>query len=1274
MPNIFISSTFEDLNDIRNYISRNIRTALNDFAAMYGEEYTFTDLRLGVENNEKESETICKCLVRLQEAPTPFPFISILGNRYGWVPKEDDLNSAKDELAEKKDYAQIVESLNRGEKGISITQMEINYGAYGLGCKTEKERQEHRDRSVFIVSGDSPEPKQQALIQEIERDFPDQVIYLNNYAQNGISPLKNPDFHNHLLGKCIKILSHAPRDTKLSPEEVERKLHEDYLTLKASGFYGREKLLSQVKGSVSGADKPNANFVYIYGESGIGKSSILSKLAWELRKEINVFPVFCGLTKSSDSAHEILLAISDHLKSQLPSYSKVKKDVVDEYNDVVDKYNQICELYNECKITSPIVIVIDAIDQLRPDAYAQTLAFLPRKGYKKIRVLFSGTYDSEYVESKIFTFKSKDIATFQAYKLGEIERTEISGIVDGIFSTELRVGEVPNSLCDYLEKNSITNPLYLAIVLQKLSLMSIEEMRHTQAGGKKETNFTREEALIKIIEDFVEENTALASLETLCIQFLKSWSDQFDDKKDDEKVNKKSRNKANKKAASFFDIARYIAESRHGLPISVIKNLYDGDFNEELFYVFCFSLNRFFIKRRDGSIDFTHKCLRNALKAYTREQEETDKMQKDIFRVLKKEKDSHFKDAEICYHALLSNENAFIYRYVAQNTLKITDNPKEKELKHARLKFLGEIIKSVDYVGHLFDYSRWQYNDNASDYPNIAFLQFCLNMLPDSFHISYEETKRMLNILEYVVIAYSYPLLSYNPENKEYSYKIEPSFNAKEYFKTPPKESSIIKTIVRDYCPSSIVYNGIEAVKKVWEFKTARKYQFGINEDDGNYFDTDYSHKINELHDLEYPHLDLFLLYAYQLCQFYHAWGENNFSITDIEVQNFWQEISRDPYMQSIIYRLNEKYYFRDKNEHGDIEYMFYMEQLDEFLNDSTKALWPLREKEKAPRKMLDNLILAVNTYNSTKKIFEELNNSKAEHFSDPERFEQERKKLFDNTDSNKISDTALENYVVFLEESIERYDELNSGRKSLEECFTYYQESYDFLCDYLRYYGFHHYAYNALKKCVYAAEKAGISFEKSKEYRLGAARVLTNMISYKFTQKFSILEPFFLYNEDTAQFSEAQKEELDFERMLCESTFLKKNIANVSIIDFSNKYPYFFREFLKNCSKAYEFCIEHVKYKANASRFEKEFYSLLDEFLFFYEKRKLVAPNKSLIDWILKNEELVFVKEKSFNPYRDDLLSLQQYANEFKYIGYENEQGKYVWDAWEWKRNTRKN
>ena len=112
----------------------------------------------------------------------------------------------------------------------------------------------------------------------------------------------------------------------------------------------------------------------------------------------------------------------------------------------------------------------------------------------------------------------------------------------------------------------------------------------------------------------------------------------------------------------------------------------------------------------------------------------------------------------------------------------------------------------------------------------------------------------------------------------------------------------------------------------------------------------------------------------------------------------------------------------------------------------------------------------------------------------------------------------------------------------------------------------------------------------------------------------------------------------------------------------------------MKNCSKAYEFCIEHVKYKANASRFEKEFYSLLDEFLFFYEKRKLVYPNNRLINWILKNEELVYVKEKSFKPYKDDLLSLQQYAEKFKHIGHENKQGKYVWDAWEWKRNTRKN
>lgn len=118
---VFLSSTFRDMNDERNYLVRYVFPRVQEYCRKRFLEFYPVDLRWGITEEQSRSGLVLNaCLSEIDDS-RPF-FVGILGSRYGWIPSIDEIGSFSPSLARESDW--IVDEV---VKGVSITEMEIEY-------------------------------------------------------------------------------------------------------------------------------------------------------------------------------------------------------------------------------------------------------------------------------------------------------------------------------------------------------------------------------------------------------------------------------------------------------------------------------------------------------------------------------------------------------------------------------------------------------------------------------------------------------------------------------------------------------------------------------------------------------------------------------------------------------------------------------------------------------------------------------------------------------------------------------------------------------------------------------------------------------------------------------------------------------------------------------------------------------------------------------------------------------------------------------------------
>lgn len=90
---IFISSTFKDLQEERDYLVKVTFPKMRRLAQERNVHVTLIDLRWGITEEESKSGDVLKICLKEIEKSMPF-FIGIIGNRYGWIPKTNEISTA----------------------------------------------------------------------------------------------------------------------------------------------------------------------------------------------------------------------------------------------------------------------------------------------------------------------------------------------------------------------------------------------------------------------------------------------------------------------------------------------------------------------------------------------------------------------------------------------------------------------------------------------------------------------------------------------------------------------------------------------------------------------------------------------------------------------------------------------------------------------------------------------------------------------------------------------------------------------------------------------------------------------------------------------------------------------------------------------------------------------------------------------------------------------------------------------------------------------------
>ena len=434
---IFVSSTFSDLKAERNALQEKVFPRLRELAMAHGYRFQAIDLRWGVSEEaalDQQTMKICLGEIARCQKTSPRPnFLILLGDRYGWRPlpyeipagefeqiqslvaqddrtllekwyQRDDnalpamycLLPRSGEFVEYLAWEQVENQLRRAfvtatqqlalspdamrKYTASATEQEIAVGAmqvpdaqehiFGFfreieGLPADESSQDYRD-------ADSEAFQKQTELKRCLR----QQLLKNIHDYKVTWQGKNPSL-DHLERFCEEvytdlskvILTEAGRLEALDPLDKEINAHEDFGKERVGGFIGREDILKVIADYIK---KDDPHPLAVWGSSGSGKSALMAK-AVEQAQEYNqeIIYRFIGATPESSNGRFLLESLCRQITR---AYHGDESTIPSAYNELVREFPERLALASSGK---PLLLFVDALDQLSDADAARSLAWLP---------------------------------------------------------------------------------------------------------------------------------------------------------------------------------------------------------------------------------------------------------------------------------------------------------------------------------------------------------------------------------------------------------------------------------------------------------------------------------------------------------------------------------------------------------------------------------------------------------------------------------------------------------------------------------------------------------------------------------------------------------------------------------------------------------------------------------------------------------------------------------------------------------------------------------
>lgn len=677
MKNIFISSTFKDMQAERDLVQERVLPVLREEARKYGDNMSVIDLRWGVDTSTLETdEGSAKVLsVCLDEIDRSHPYMLIfLGERYGWIPKKDLLEKAVQ---------------NRGDKYVaddfekSVTALEIEYGAlsekYGdlsrcIVCFREPvtAMTDEESRVTYAEQEEKGVQKLRKLKERIKRELGSEDRLISYTCTWDKSARALTDFmvgdeplEEVLIKLYIEMFQEDWKEYEaLSWQEKEQLGFRALMESKLRSFVGREELLEQYYHKIINGTKP----IILRGEVGSGKTAVMSKLVERLQDENKkVFSFFSGVGSMSTSADLLVQQMMYYIETELGeahyAEAEEKSDVEEMKNLSVgkkrkSKYDNLMMRLNEfcSRLQEKVYFCIDALDQLTFDEHVEKLDFLVES--KNVQMVLSCTD----------TFEVTSVTRLRVEEEGvpELSGEDAKKVIRGILRADSRDSyeELEREL---LKKKSIGNPLYISFLIQRLNMMDQEELAKVNTGKEIAAHS------LEVVRSMPE------TLSDAAVTILKNAVDKVSEADRDE----------------LQETVRFLAVSRKGLRIEDLQKIHAA--RQKEFPVLDFTLlikylNTFFYFDEYDRIDFTHKVIRQGMLDGLAERKRYEEEIKGYIKGLDAQDD--FRMQEGMYYARITEDCEFA-RKLAEQAYHLDSEQMLKAIKEEAVSDEGEFYSRL---------------------------------------------------------------------------------------------------------------------------------------------------------------------------------------------------------------------------------------------------------------------------------------------------------------------------------------------------------------------------------------------------------------------------------------------------------------------------------------------------------------------------------------------------------------------------------------------------
>lgn len=566
MRSYFISSTFSDMNSERDWFQREVLPKFREAAHSHGEEADVVDLRIGIDvRDEQEDSRLKKVLDICSKLITKCKphMIVFIGDRYGYIA-DDITKEFEKELSEK---------LGTPVKGRSITDLEVDFGLFqgrSSSCiicmRTLRGKFSEEDWKKFFEQDESSDERLFSLTNKLKHEYGDKIIeYTANWNGKELEDFRTIDDRDLAEVLLERMIADCEADwlawEKLSWQEQEENFAWEFATNRANNFFARQDTVDKFEILFE-----RENIIFLKGDKGTGKTSLLSKIAADFRERgRNVRCIFSGASARSSNAFDILRQIVYFVESTLGTKHFTATDSQEPYAAYKLHLINLCRQLKE-----PLFVIVDAVDQLDVDKYQKILNFLPKAD--NIHCLVSGA-DFDFSSAKQILGGKEEILEF-------LETSEVEDVLRGILTKHGR--DLFPEIAAVVRSKNINSPLYLEFVAQIFSMLSAHEYN----------NMTHDEvinATVKLVNNMSPELSAAA------VYILNQAANRICENPD-----------------KALETIYLLAITPHGLRTSDVKAIL-RDFQTLDYELLHRYLHTFFFERQNGQIDFNHSLIRDGI-------------------------------------------------------------------------------------------------------------------------------------------------------------------------------------------------------------------------------------------------------------------------------------------------------------------------------------------------------------------------------------------------------------------------------------------------------------------------------------------------------------------------------------------------------------------------------------------------------------------------------------------------------------------------------------